>query len=154
MRTSYGVRFFERAYARLSLPQFAQNAASWSCASRNDVVVRRKSYVAGNRNPSSFMRDVWPKQGTTARRVAITYPARSSATGLWRLRSAIFATAATRSAISARVNPSGKTTRNGFGGGGGGGGRPTMARAGGKDPEKLPDALARARELIASALAS
>ena len=37
--------------------------------------------------------------------------------------------------------------------GGGGGGRPTMARAGGKDPEKLPDALARARELIATALA-
>jgi len=36
--------------------------------------------------------------------------------------------------------------------GGGGGGRPTMARAGGKDPEKLPDALARARELIVSAL--
>ena len=29
--------------------------------------------------------------------------------------------------------------------GGGGGGRPTMARAGGKDPEKLPDALAEAR---------
>jgi alanyl-tRNA synthetase len=37
--------------------------------------------------------------------------------------------------------------------GGGGGGRPTMARAGGKDPERLPDALARARELLASALA-
>jgi alanyl-tRNA synthetase len=37
--------------------------------------------------------------------------------------------------------------------GGGGGGRPTMARAGGKDPEKLPEALARARELIAAALA-
>ncbi len=36
--------------------------------------------------------------------------------------------------------------------GGGGGGRPTMARAGGKDPAKLPDALARARELIAAAL--
>ena len=36
--------------------------------------------------------------------------------------------------------------------GGGGGGRPTMARAGGKDPEKLADALARARELIAAAL--
>ena len=32
--------------------------------------------------------------------------------------------------------------------GGGGGGRPTMARAGGKDPEKLAEALARARELI------
>ncbi len=36
--------------------------------------------------------------------------------------------------------------------GGGGGGRPTMARAGGKDPTKLPDALARARELISAAL--
>jgi alanyl-tRNA synthetase len=36
--------------------------------------------------------------------------------------------------------------------GGGGGGRPTMARAGGKDPEKLPEALERARELIAAAL--
>jgi len=37
--------------------------------------------------------------------------------------------------------------------GGGGGGRPTMARAGGKRPEKLDDALARARELLTSALA-
>jgi alanyl-tRNA synthetase len=37
--------------------------------------------------------------------------------------------------------------------GGGGGGRPTMARAGGKDPERLADALARARELISTALA-
>jgi len=36
--------------------------------------------------------------------------------------------------------------------GGGGGGRPTMARAGGKDPDNLPTALARARELIATAL--
>jgi alanyl-tRNA synthetase len=37
--------------------------------------------------------------------------------------------------------------------GGGGGGRPTMARAGGKKPDKLPEALARARELISAALA-
>jgi alanyl-tRNA synthetase len=37
--------------------------------------------------------------------------------------------------------------------GGGGGGRPTMARAGGKDPAGLPGAVARARELIAAALA-
>jgi alanyl-tRNA synthetase len=37
--------------------------------------------------------------------------------------------------------------------GGGGGGRPTMARAGGKDPSKLPDAIARARELLTAALA-
>ena len=37
--------------------------------------------------------------------------------------------------------------------GGGGGGRPTMARAGGKNPEGLSDALERARELISAALA-
>jgi alanyl-tRNA synthetase len=36
--------------------------------------------------------------------------------------------------------------------GGGGGGRPTMARAGGKNPEKLSDALAEAERLIVSAL--
>jgi hypothetical protein len=29
-----------------------------------------------------------------------------------------------------------------------------MARAGGKEPEKLPEALARARELISAALSS
>ncbi len=38
--------------------------------------------------------------------------------------------------------------------GGGGGGRPTMARAGGKDPAKLEDALARARELLTAALSA
>jgi alanyl-tRNA synthetase len=36
--------------------------------------------------------------------------------------------------------------------GGGGGGRPTMARAGGKDPERLPDALAEAERLILAGL--
>ena len=36
--------------------------------------------------------------------------------------------------------------------GGGGGGRPTMARAGGKDAEKLPEALAEAERLIRAAL--
>jgi alanyl-tRNA synthetase len=36
--------------------------------------------------------------------------------------------------------------------GGGGGGRPTMARAGGKDPEKLSEALAEAERLILAAL--
>jgi alanyl-tRNA synthetase len=36
--------------------------------------------------------------------------------------------------------------------GGGGGGRPTMARAGGKSPDKLPEALERARELLSAAL--
>jgi len=37
--------------------------------------------------------------------------------------------------------------------GGGGGGRPTMARAGGKNPERLADALAEAERLILAALA-
>ncbi len=37
--------------------------------------------------------------------------------------------------------------------GGGGGGRPTMARAGGKDPEKLGDALAEAEKVLLDALA-
>ena len=36
--------------------------------------------------------------------------------------------------------------------GGGGGGRPTMARAGGKNAEKLPEALAEAERLIRAAL--
>jgi alanyl-tRNA synthetase len=36
--------------------------------------------------------------------------------------------------------------------GGGGGGRPTMARAGGRDPEKLPEALAAAEQSIIGAL--
>jgi len=36
--------------------------------------------------------------------------------------------------------------------GGGGGGRPQMAQAGGKDPAKLPDALARAREFAQDAV--
>jgi alanyl-tRNA synthetase len=37
--------------------------------------------------------------------------------------------------------------------GGGGGGRPTMAQAGGRDPEKLPDALAQAERTLLAALA-
>jgi len=36
--------------------------------------------------------------------------------------------------------------------GGGGGGRPQMAQAGGKDPAKLADALARAREFAEGAV--
>jgi alanyl-tRNA synthetase len=36
--------------------------------------------------------------------------------------------------------------------GGGGGGRPTMARAGGRDPDKLPEALAEAERLLLEAL--
>ena len=36
--------------------------------------------------------------------------------------------------------------------GGGGGGRPTMAQAGGRDPEKLPQALEQAERTILAAL--
>jgi alanyl-tRNA synthetase len=36
--------------------------------------------------------------------------------------------------------------------GGGGGGRDTMARAGGRDPSKLPEALAAARDVLERAL--
>ena len=36
--------------------------------------------------------------------------------------------------------------------GGAGGGRPTMARAGGKEAERLPEALAEAERLIVAAL--
>jgi alanyl-tRNA synthetase len=38
--------------------------------------------------------------------------------------------------------------------GGGGGGRPTMARAGGKDPAQLDAALDRGRELVRERLGS
>ena len=37
--------------------------------------------------------------------------------------------------------------------GGGGGGKPGMARAGGKDPSKMAEAMARASELLRSAAA-
>ena len=36
--------------------------------------------------------------------------------------------------------------------GGGGGGRPTMARAGGRDPDKLPEALEAAERAIVARL--
>ena len=38
--------------------------------------------------------------------------------------------------------------------GGGGGGRPTMARAGGKDPERLPEAIEAAESMLVDALSS
>jgi alanyl-tRNA synthetase len=37
--------------------------------------------------------------------------------------------------------------------GGSGGGKPNLAQAGGKEPSRLPDALAAARELVAASLA-
>ncbi len=56
------------------------------------------------------------------------------------------------SAVAARVSASDVVREAAAIVGGGGGGRSTMARAGGKDPERLPDALARAEQLIVDAL--
>ena len=56
----------------------------------------------------------WKHAGMRVVRVAARYVPFASFVRAWRSRRAIFATAATRSAISARVNPSGKTMWNGF----------------------------------------
>jgi len=56
------------------------------------------------------------------------------------------------SSVAERVSASDVVRRAAVIVGGGGGGRPTMARAGGKDPAKLPEALAEAERLILSAL--
>src|ERR1043166_5719824 len=53
IRTSYGVRFFERAYARFSCDQLCWKACSCRFASWAEVVRTVKSYVAGKRKPSS-----------------------------------------------------------------------------------------------------
>jgi alanyl-tRNA synthetase len=55
-------------------------------------------------------------------------------------------------AVAARVSASDVVRQAAAIVGGGGGGKPTMARAGGKDPEKLPEALAEAERLILGAL--
>ena len=41
--TSYGVSFFERAYARFTFAQLRQNVATCCCTSERDDVVRKKS---------------------------------------------------------------------------------------------------------------
>ncbi len=55
-------------------------------------------------------------------------------------------------AVAERISASDVVRRAAAIVGGGGGGRPTMARAGGKDAEKLPEALAEAERLIVAAL--
>src|SRR4051812_7065217 len=97
IRTSYGVRFLLFAYARFTWFQFLQNVSSWSAASWREVVVARKSYVAGNRKPSRLFRCGGEKQGTFARRVDCAYVRAFRATGRRFLRAAILATARTRS---------------------------------------------------------
>src|SRR5205809_2566148 len=102
-------------FTELQLRQNAESCAVTSCFA---VVRRRKSYVAGKRNPSRFLRRVRSKHRTVAFLLEARYPVSFRRTDLCRSRAAIFATAFTRAAISSRVKPSGKTIRNGFGGGG------------------------------------
>ena len=92
--------------SRPSRRSSARRTASGSCSSRTtgrrsassrrtsragrrrgrcDVVFARKSYVAGKRKPSRFVRRRGAKQGTTAVRDARRYGRAASATGLWRL---------------------------------------------------------------------
>jgi hypothetical protein len=97
------------------LSQFVQNASSCSRASSADVVSRKNSYVAGKRKPSSVVTRPRKHSGTLGRRVAVRYARFDRRGRAWLLRCAIFATAATRSDISRRVKPSGKTMWNGFG---------------------------------------
>jgi len=79
--TSYGVRFFLFAYAKSTCVHFSQNAVSWSCTIWSGVVDPRKSYVAGNRNPSRFFCARGLKHGSRARLEARRYPASFSLTG-------------------------------------------------------------------------
>src|SRR6478752_9480819 len=110
--TSYGVRFLLRAYERFKPLHFDVNSPTWSCTSWADVDLRSKLYVSGKRKPSSGS-FLLPKPGTVRGfEVAAAYPLPETLTFRCDSCSAIFATAVTRAAICARVNPSGKTTRN------------------------------------------
>jgi alanyl-tRNA synthetase len=60
-------------------------------------------------------------------------------------------------AFSPSVNQKGLQAGKFIGGiakicGGGGGGRPNLAQAGGRDPDKLPEALAEAKQQLISSL--
>ncbi len=78
------------------------------------------SYVAGKRNPSlERVRDQSLRNSAGGRTLALArrYPDAVNLGVTMRLRMAISRTAPTRSAISRRVNPSGKMTRNRANGG-------------------------------------
>src|SRR5690348_6890863 len=51
--TSYGVRFFERAYERSTFCHSLRNACSCAWTSAAEVVLWSKKYVDGKRKPSS-----------------------------------------------------------------------------------------------------
>src|SRR6476469_2984420 len=75
--TSYGVRFFERAYDMFTDFQFAQNAFTCCATSCFDVIFPSNGYVAGKRNPSTFGCLCGAKQGITSDFVAARYEARA-----------------------------------------------------------------------------
>src|SRR5215211_5402182 len=138
INTSYGVRFFDFAYARSSFFHARLNATSCLFTSCFVVVLGRNSYVAGKRKPSSERGSLSPANspGRRDRRVRRTYCAALSFVFTFRRSRAISFTATRRSAICAIVKPSGKMILSGFGGGGavvGGGG-------GGADSPTAPSA--------------
>src|SRR5919206_4948840 len=119
--------------------QARRKAASCAATSCFDLVLRRKSYVAGKRKPSSERRLPSPakRPGYADDAVAARYVLAASRGCTCRSWNAIWSTFVIRSAISCRVKPSGKTIRNGFGGGGG------AAEVAGFDvPRSLPIATA------------
>ena len=116
MSTSYGVRFFDRAYPRSTFAQF--------CAERVELVARElrgrrlREELVGRREEEALDRPRLLAGSNPADAAAASLRgtrARASLAATCRLRCAILATAATRSAISLRVKPSGKTMWNGFG---------------------------------------
>ena len=100
--TSYGVRFLRLRVREVDLASSSRRTPRagrpTSCV---DVVFARKSYVAGKRKPSRFVRRRGVKHGTTAASAshACRYGRWRARPALPRLRSAILATALTRSAI-------------------------------------------------------
>src|SRR5918911_4931447 len=102
--------------------QARRKATSCEATSCFEVVLPRKSYVAGKRKPSSERRRPSPanRPGNADEEVRARYALAASRGCTCRSRNAIWSTFVIRSAISRRVKPSGKTMRKGFGGGGGG----------------------------------
>ena len=98
-------------------PVLTERASSWSRTSWRVVVDVQEVVGRGEQEPL----EIPLRTGAEARdrahagSRADTRPT-FSLTGLWLLRRAIAATSCTRTAICARVKPSGKTIRNGFGG--------------------------------------
>ena len=112
----------------------SSSTASSACSRSSRSPTRRRCPTSPTASRTS---------SATPRSSSSACPARVASTCWWRRRRAR-SSAASRPARWSRPRPAV---------GGGGGGRDNMAQAGGKDPEKLPDALAAARAEIERALA-